>query len=63
MISDGAASVLTTPSINFVSNIAEYCFEITASSDDETVVVEGTLNVTNTVGKFHKNLCIILQQY
>ena len=31
-----------------MDSIAEYCYEVTASSDGETVVLKGTLNVINT---------------
>ena len=45
--SGGPTTSLSTPSITFINDIAEYCFTITARSGNNLVVVEGTLNVIN----------------
>lgn len=60
----GTGNDLFTPSINFVNDNAEYCFEITASSANETVVLKGTLYVINTsivTGKLTLKVNFVLQ--
>ena len=36
---------LSTPSVEFIDNEAEYCFMLTATSGNNTVGVEGSLNL------------------
>ena len=45
--STGPTNLLNIPIINFLSDVSNYCFTITASSGSETVIIEGTLNVIN----------------
>ena len=49
--STGPTNRLSTPTINFLNEISDYCFTITASSGSETVIIEGTLNVIINLGK------------
>lgn len=44
-------SSVTTPPLNLLGNVADYCFTATARSHNVTVIVEGTLH--------HSNACYI----
>ena len=43
----GTGYSVTTSPLDLTGNIAKYCFTVTARSNDETVIVEGTLNLLN----------------
>ena len=51
---EGTGDAVATPQLPLIEGTAEYCFTITARSDNVTVIVEGTLNlieVLNVIGK------------
>ena len=51
----GTGSAISSPPLELLSEVIEYCFSATAKSGNLTVTVEGTLNLfeTNIVGKLH----------
>ena len=54
--STGPSDFLSTSPIDLLNDIAEYCFIVTASSGNVTVVVEGTLNLIN-IGNYEHITC------
>ena len=53
----GANTSVTTSPLDLLGNVANYCFTVTARNNDETVIVEGTLNIPNN-GNIYTNLCM-----
>jgi hypothetical protein len=53
-ISVGTGESISSPELPLIEGVSEYCFTVTAKSNNVTVSVEGTLNlieVLNVIGK------------
>ena len=48
----GTGDSVTTPMLELIDSINEYCFSVTASSGVRTVVVEGSMDIV-TFGNMH----------
>ena len=44
---NGVGSTVTTPTIQFIPEVSSYCISISASSGNQTVIVEGNLDLVN----------------
>lgn len=44
---NGVGSTVTTPTIEFIPEVSFYCISISASSGNQTVIVEGMLDLVN----------------
>ena len=51
----GTGSAISSPPLELLSDVVEYCFTATAKSGNLTVIVEGTLNLfeANIIGRIH----------
>ena len=52
--SEGTGDSISSPELPLIEGVSEYCFTVTARSNNVTVSVEGTLNlieVLNIIGK------------
>jgi hypothetical protein len=54
--SEGTGESVSSPELPLIEEVSEYCFTVTARSNNVTVSVEGTLNLfevslTNVIGK------------
>ena len=54
-INEGTGHSISTPELPLIEDITEYCFTVTARSNNVAVSVEGTLNLievfNNVIGK------------
>ena len=58
----GVGSIMTTPTIEFIPEVSFYCVSISASSGNQTVIVEGNLGFVNIVN-VNTGTVIILHYY
>ena len=59
--SAGPSDILPSPSIEFLNDVAEYCFTVNASSGNLTIVIEGNLNlITSSEGELTNFLFIAI---
>ena len=59
--SAGPSDILPSPSIEFLNDVAEYCFTVNASSGNLTTVIEGNLNlITSCEGELTNILFIAI---
>ena len=49
--STGPSNPLPTPPFELLGSVVEYCFTVTASSGNKSVVVEGNLNLLTSITK------------
>ena len=62
-ISEGTGDSISSPELPLIEDVSEYCFIITARSNNVTVSVEGTLNLFEVSNVNGKKLLILWENY